>query len=217
MGTNSQYPIDCVIFDCDGVLFDSFETNKRLYNHIATSMGRSALTMDELQYCHIHTVYESIDYIFRYDDGLKVKALDFFKTNVNFTDFIEYLKMEPNLIETLTILKENHIARAINTNRTNSMKHIMERYGLWPYFDMTVTALDVERPKPHPESVEKILKGLNIARERTIYVGDSEIDRLTADSSGVRFVAYKNRTLSAWGFIDNHLDLIGLLSNKALP
>ncbi len=37
------------------------------------------------------------------------------------------------------------------------MKSIMERFNLDPYFEMVVTALDVKHPKPHPESVEKIL------------------------------------------------------------
>ena len=41
-----RWEIDCIIYDCDGVLFDSLEANGRLYNHIATSMGRSALTDD---------------------------------------------------------------------------------------------------------------------------------------------------------------------------
>ena len=39
------------------------------------------------------------------------------------------------------------------------MEYIMEKFDLNRYFDMVVTALpkDVKNPKPHPESVEKIL------------------------------------------------------------
>ena len=190
-----EWQVDCVIYDCDGVLFDSIETNGRLYNHIATSIGRALLTMEELQYCHTHTVYESINHLFRHDGVLEKKALEFLK-QVDLQAFIIYLKMEPNLIQTLTLLKEKGIIRAISTNRTTSMKHIMERFNLWPYFDMVVTALDVKHPKPHPESVEKILTALNVDRERTLYVGDSEVDRETALSSGVKFIAYKNREIA---------------------
>jgi phosphoglycolate phosphatase len=211
-----EWRVDCVIYDCDGVLFDSIEANGRLYNHIATSVGRVLLTMEELQYCHTHTVYESINHLFRHDGVLEKKALEFLK-QVDLQAFIIYLKMEPNLIQTLTLLKEKGIIRAISTNRTTSMKHIMERFNLWPYFDMVVTALDVKHPKPHPESVEKILTALNVDRERTLYVGDSEVDRETALSSGVKFIAYKNREIAGAGFIDDHLALLNFLSNVMRP
>jgi HAD superfamily hydrolase (TIGR01509 family) len=125
--------------------------------------------------------------------------------------------MEPNLLEILNILKQRGICRAISTNRTTTMKAIMERFGLRPYFDVVVTALDVAKPKPDPESVAKILETLSISRERTLYVGDSEVDEETASSSGVKFIAYKNEELEADGFIHDHLDLLGFLLNGKPP
>ena len=213
----SRWEIDCVIYDCDGVLFDSLDTNRRLYDHIATSMGRRALSERELQYCHIHTVYESIHHLFEGDEALEKKALEFLKTRVALNDFIVYLRMEPNLLEILGTLKRRGIRRAISTNRTTTMKAIMERFGLYPYFDVVVTALDVAKPKPDPESVEKILGELTVDREKTLYVGDSEVDRETAASSGVKFIAYKNEELDADGLIHDHLDLLGFLLNGKPP
>ena len=180
-------------------------------------MGRHPLTKSELQYCHIHTVYESINHLFKNDGALEKKALEFLKNEVDLKEFIVYLKMEPNLFETLSILKQNGISRAISTNRSTTMKYIMERFGLTPYFDMVVTALDVTKPKPNPESVEKILKTLNIDRGKTLYIGDSEVDRETAFSSGVKFIAYKNSEMTADGFIDDHLDLLNFLLNGQHP
>jgi phosphoglycolate phosphatase len=211
------WEIDCVIYDCDGVLFDSLDTNRRLYDHIATSMGRQTLSTSELQYCHIHTVYQSIHHLFEGDEALEKKALEFLKTRVALNDFIVYLRMEPNLFEILDILKQRGICRAISTNRTTTMKAIMERFGLWPHFDVVVTALDVAKPKPDPESVEKILNTLSVGREKALYVGDSEVDRETAASSGVKFIAYKNEEMEADGIICDHLDLLRFLSNGKHP
>jgi phosphoglycolate phosphatase len=207
---------ECVIYDCDGVLFDSLDANGRLYNRIATTMGRDVLSENELRYCHTHTVYDAIHHIFGYDGNVEKRALEFLK-QVDLRDFIVYLRMEPNLLDTLGELKKRGIRRSISTNRTTSMKHVMERFQLWPYFDMVVTALDVNRPKPNPESVEKILAALEVKRENTLYVGDSEVDRETALSSGVRFVAYKNRELAADGYIEDHLTLLSLLADGTPP
>ncbi|MCX5812748.1 MAG: HAD-IA family hydrolase [Proteobacteria bacterium] len=206
----AQWQIDCVIYDCDGVLFDSLETNDRLYSHIAISMGRSPLSKDELQYCHTHTVFESIHLLFQNDGELEKKALNFWKNDIDLNEFLMYLKMECNLIETLTILKERGILRAISTNRTTTMKQIMVQFNLTPYFDMVVTALDV-KPKPDPESVEKILRELNVDKARVLYIGDSEVDQKISASSGVKFIAYKNSEMAADGFIDDHLDLLAYL------
>jgi phosphoglycolate phosphatase len=210
-----KWKTDCVIYDCDGVMFDSLDQNKRLYNHIALSMGRAPLNDAEALFCHAHTLNESIKHIFGGNETLEEKARAFWKSDINFMDFIVYLKMEPNLIETLKTLKDRGIKTAISTNRTTTMEYIMEKFDLSRYFDMVVTALpkDVKNPKPHPESVEKILNALNAEGGRVLYVGDSEVDWKTARSSGVTFIAYKNPDLEADGFIDDHLDLLAFLSD----
>jgi phosphoglycolate phosphatase len=213
-----KWDVNCVIYDCDGVLFDSLDANRRLYNHICISMGRPPIGDSELAFCHMHTVFESLHHLFPYDAEQEARASEFLK-GVNLSDFIEYLKMEPNVIETLDILKGRGIATAISTNRTTTMRPIMNRFSLWPHFDLVVCALDVQRPKPDPESVEKILAELQGERDKTLYVGDSEVDRRTARSAGVRFVAYKHTELSGEpdAIIQDHLALLDLLADGLRP
>ena len=204
--------VKCVIYDCDGVLFDSFEANTRLYNDLCALVGRVPLRGNEMQYVHTHTVYEAIRFIFGKEDGLEKRALESLK-EVDLRNYIAYLKMEPHLVQALEKLKGKGILRVINTNRTTSMKYIMDKFSLWPYFEMVVTALDVKNPKPHPESVEKIIAALQLKKEEAVFVGDSDVDQQTAESSGVRFIAYKNREIANDLFIEDHLDLIRLILN----
>jgi HAD superfamily hydrolase (TIGR01509 family) len=207
-----KWKIHCVIYDCDGVLFDSFEANTKLYNDFCVKMGREPLRPEEMGYVHTHTVYEAIHFIFGRDKEMEKRALELLK-QIDLREYIVYLKMEPNLLQTLDRLKEKGIIRAISTNRTTSMKHIMERFSLWPFFDMVVTALDVKNPKPHPESIEKILQAFNLNKEEAVFIGDSEVDQQTARSSGIKFIAYKNREIQNDAFIGDHLDLLNLLLN----
>ena len=207
-----EWKIRCVIYDCDGVLFDSIEANMRLYNDLCSAVGRIPLKEEEIKYVHTHTVYEAIHYIFGEESGLEKRALESLK-QIDLREYIVYLKMEPYLLQILNLLKANGIIRVINTNRTTSMKHIMERFHLWPYFDMVVTALDVKNPKPHPESIEKIIERFGLNKEEAVFIGDSEVDQQTAKSSGVKFIAYKNREMMSDAHIDDHLDLLHLLSD----
>ena len=212
-GMNTQkekWKLKCVIYDCDGVLFDSFEANTRLYNDLCALVGRVPLREEEMQYVHTHTVYEAIRFLFGQENGLEKKALETFK-QVDLRNYIIYLKMEPHLFQALEKLKGKGILRVINTNRTTSMKHVMERFNLGPYFDMVVTALDVKNPKPHPESIEKIIAALQLRKEEAVFVGDSDVDKQTAESSGVTFIAYKNKKIANGLLIEDHLDLLSLI------
>ena len=203
--------VKCVIYDCDGVLFDSIEANRVLYNHIALSMGRAQMSEEELRYCHMNTVRDSIHCLFKDDPGREAKALTFLDQQIDFKDYIPYLRMEPHLLPTLRNLRDRGLMTAICTNRTTSMPHLMERFALHPYFDMVVTALDVTHSKPHPESVLKILEGLKVRAIETLYVGDSEVDLKTAEASGVVFVAYKSKAISTGLFIDDHEQILKII------
>jgi phosphoglycolate phosphatase len=207
-----DWKIRCVVYDCDGVLFDSLEANTKLYNDLCALVGRGPLKEEEMQYVHTHTVFEALHFIFGKENDLEKKALEILKQKqVDLKNYVIYLKMEPHLLQALESLKEKGILRAINTNRTTSMKYIMERFNLWPYFEMVVTALDVKNPKPHPESIEKIVRELNLNKEEAIFVGDSDVDQQTAKSSGIKFIAYKNRNIQNDAYIEDHLDVLKLL------
>jgi HAD superfamily hydrolase (TIGR01509 family) len=205
-----KWNIRCVIYDCDGVLFDSIEANMRLYNDLCARVGRIPLNEEEIKYVHTHTVYEALHFLFRQEEELEKRALESLK-QIDLKDYIVYLKMEPYLLQILNLLKANGIVRAIDTNRTTSMKHVIERYHLGPFFEMVVTALDVTNPKPHPESVEKIIQKFNLKKEETVFVGDSEVDQQTAKSSGIRFIAYKNREIANDAFIEDHLAILNIV------
>jgi phosphoglycolate phosphatase len=60
-----------------------------------------------------------------------------------------------------------------------------------------VSALDVARPKPHPESFWRILEHFQLKPEEAIYIGDSQVDEEFAANAGVPLVAYRNPDLKA--------------------
>jgi len=208
----AKWKMKCVIYDCDGVLFDSLEANTKLYNDLCALGGRTPLREEEIKYVHTHTVYEAVQVIFGKDEGSGKKALELLK-QVDFREYIAYLKMEPHLLQTLDRLKENGILRVVNTNRTTSMPHVMDRFNLRPFFDMVVTALDVKNPKPHPESIEKILEAFKLKKEEAVFIGDSELDQQAAESAGIKFVAYKNKEIPSDAFIEDHLELLDYISD----
>ena len=121
-------------------------------------------------------------------------------------------------METLSTIKSKGVMTAISTNRTNSMPYIMERFELEPYFDMVVTALDVERPKPDPESVNLILgRPARAAGRDALRGGLGDRPRhgpvIGRHVRGVR----KNRAISTGILIREPIAILRFLSNGGPP
>jgi HAD superfamily hydrolase (TIGR01509 family) len=62
--------------------------------------------------------------------------------------------------------------------------------ALKPLFATIITAHDVERSKPHPEGIEKILTQLELTPEDALMVGDTERDILAGQTAGLDTALY---------------------------
>ena len=204
--------IKAMIFDCDGVLFDSREANIKFYNHILARFKLPAMTEEMIEYVHMHTVDQSIEYLFK-DTPYLEEAQRYRLHEMDYTPFLKEMVMEPGLREVLTVLKEKY-KLAVATNRSTSIGHVLEEFGLSDFFDMVVSSLDVENTKPHPECVHKILQAFSLEPNEALYVGDSEIDAKTAQNAQVPFVAYKNASLPAQYHIESLTQILKILEIK---
>jgi HAD superfamily hydrolase (TIGR01509 family) len=185
-------------------MFDSRRSNTKFYNHLLSHFGLPLLRDEQVAYIHMATADESVRYIFRNTPYLE-QALAY-RFQMDYTPFIKDMVPEPGLEELLTLLKPK-CGLAVATNRSNTIGKVLESYGLADYFDIVVCSLDVTRPKPHPESLFKILDFFSIRPDQALYVGDSPVDVETAKAASVPFVAYKNRNLDAAFHVEQLLDV----------
>jgi phosphoglycolate phosphatase len=202
-----------VIFDCDGVLFDSKDANIAFYNQILAAAGLAAMTAAEVAYVHVSTAAEALSYLLTRRVSARVEEVLANSRAVDYAPFIHLMRMEPHLRELLDAVPR-HIKRAIATNRSYTIGAVLSTHGLSSEFDLVVSALDVERPKPHPEALLKILNHFACAAKEALFVGDSETDQISAQGAGVPFIAYKNRTLQADYHIEDLLEVTGIIKRK---
>lgn len=208
---NSKPVKSAVIFDCDGVMFDSRQANINYYNHILAEFDLPKMTEDMITYVHMHTANESIDYIFKDSPHLIRNALEFAK-RMDYTPFIKHMIIEPGLKELLQELRPD-FGLAVATNRSTTINQVLISNGLDNTFDIVVSSLNVTHPKPDPESLFKILDFFGIKSNEAYYVGDSLIDYQTAIGAGVIFIAYKNKCLKADYHANSMMDILEILRN----
>ena len=198
-----------IIFDCDGVLFDSREANRAYYNQLLARFACPPMDEAELDFVHAHNVTDSVSHIFRNHPQVRQEAVDRYRTELDYSPFLQHMIMEPDLLEFLRLIKPRY-RTAISTNRTSTMPMILDIFQLRPWFDQVVTALDVPRPKPAPDGLRLILDHFGLEVDEAIYIGDSQVDRDHTRSMGMELIAFKNHALAAEYHVDSFMAIPGL-------
>jgi phosphoglycolate phosphatase len=197
-----------IIYDCDGVLIDSRESNRAFYNHILARFGLPPVSEEQLEVVHVSTAQGAIDYLFRgHPDLEKAQA---YQRTIDNAPFLALLRLEPHVQEVLSRLRGRY-RTAIATNRGKSLSLVLKSLGIADCFDLTISAYDVTHPKPHPECLLKILTHFRAEPEAALYIGDAALDQEVASAAGVPFAAYRNPELKACYHLQDHLDLLPIL------
>jgi HAD superfamily hydrolase (TIGR01509 family) len=193
--------VTVVAFDCDGVMFDSSRSNRAYYDDVLQHLGLPAMTTEQFDYAHMHTVDETLSFLIQ--DAQMLELAHRYRRKRSYLPFIRHMVPEPNLKSVLPKLRSRY-KTAIATNRTDTMEHVLVEHGLEGQFDLVVTAMDVQMPKPHPEQLVTVLTHFMIAPQQMVYIGDSLLDAQASQAAGVPFIAFQNSDLHA----DLHIEAL---------
>lgn len=198
-----------IVFDCDGVMFDSKRANIAYYNHLLKHFSLPPMDEEEEHFVHMGSVADSIEHIFRNNPEISIDEVNRYAGSIGYAPFLKFMRMEEDLVEFLETVKPTH-RLAISTNRSNTMIPLLQEHGLEHYFEKVVTALTATRPKPAPDGLLEILSYFQIRPEDTIFIGDSEYDLLQASACGVDLIGFKNPELSAKYSVNSFMEILQL-------
>ncbi len=184
-----------IIYDFDGVMVDSYDSVRQMYQEIARQCGKT-LTIDELNYCYEHSMEDNVQHIFQDDVWDIIKNLDY-------KHFYDMVMPENDIAVTLDTLKYMGIGISICSNRVSGIAYILDRFNLSRFINNVVTSKDCPS-KPDPAGL------LSLIDDDAVFVGDGEIDMQTARNAGVPFIAYNNPHISADIHIKSHLQILSL-------
>lgn len=180
-----------IVFDCDGVLFESRKANLEYYNTILDRFSEDPIPVDDerAQLCHTAASPEVFRVLLGEERVAPALAI---ANSLDYREFIPFMIPADNLHEVLSAFAKS-TPLAVATNRGTSMKEILRHFDLDSYFNVVVTSRDVSRPKPYPDMLQLASRQLGLAIDDLLFVGDSELDFKAAKSAGMAFVAFGGR------------------------
>lgn len=201
--------IKLIVFDCDGVMFDSKPANQEYYDHVLRHFGKAPMDENELNYVHTHNVTDCISHIFRHYPDINPEAIDTYRASLSYNIFLPHFRIEPDLVEFLEAAKPNYHL-AISTNRSDTMELLLDSFNLSHYFGKVMTAANAKRPKPAPDGMLEILEYYKCKPDEVIFIGDSIIDQLHSVASGTQLIAFKNKKLETKYHITSFMEIFEL-------
>lgn len=179
--------ITAVVFDCDGVLFDSWRANVAFYNAVLAMAGLPPLRGEWERRAHVMASSHLFEAMFAAD----VATLERVHAALHATDYEPfYALMQPvrglhGLLDELG--RTYRLAMASNRGRT--LPEVARRFDLNRRLQCVVGVLDVTRPKPEPDMLFACLERLEAEAKHALFVGDAPSDLQAARAAGMHFVA----------------------------
>jgi HAD superfamily hydrolase (TIGR01509 family) len=178
--------IELVIFDADGVLFDSTESNTAYYNAIFARVGEPPMSPVEEK----AGVFMSAPQVFDLraaGDQERIARMREVARAMDATPFFHLLRPLPGLRSFLLAIKQRYRI-GLATNRSATIPAIIDYLGLTDVFDAVDSVRDKVKPKPAPDILELCLKRAGVAPSHAVYVGDSETDRIASETAQLNFI-----------------------------
>lgn len=207
-----------VVFDLDGTLVDSGPTVLKILNTMRAGFGLQDLNYNDLR--------PALSFGGREIVG---RAFNDHSCNANFDylrDFreryaVQSLKDEelfPGVKDILSALRFAEIKLAICSNKPRRLvDKVLTAHEIIGYFNAIVSDGDGFKLKPSPEGLHHLMNYFGFGAEELIFVGDSRVDQIAANSAGIPFCFHSNGyddgviQSEVYGKFNNFLEITGLL------
>lgn len=188
---------DTYIFDLDGTLLDSLTDLAISCNYALRVNNMPERSLDEVRHFVGNGVKKLMERAI--PDGLLNPAFE--KTYNDFRQHylvhnLDNTKPYPGVISLLQRLHSEGKNIAVVSNKFYAATQNLVKHFFGEYVTVAIGERENIRKKPAPDTVIEALRQLNASASGAVYIGDSDVDVMTARNSGMPCISV------LWGFRD---------------
>lgn len=194
--TNSKKNVDCLLFDCDGTLIDTYdiilETMRYTVNDV---MGQDRSDAELMQ--GVGTpLHDQMRFFLEGDESRVEKMVALYREH-NDRIHDEGVSAFDGIKEALTALKDAGYRMGVVTSKRHFLADRgLQLCGLRDYFEVLIGSDDFPIHKPAPGPIIEACERLGVSPENSVYIGDSPYDIQAGNAAGCITIA------ALWGMFD---------------
>ena len=185
---------DTIIFDMDGTLLDTLEDLTDSINYMLNKYSYPTKTIDQIR-----------SYVGNGIKALVERAIPDGAENPNFDEaydcFLSYYeahsedktKAYAGVCELIEKFRQHGYKMAIVSNKFDAGLKVLAK-KFFPTIEVAIGESAGVNKKPAPDMVFAAMNQLGSTKEKSVYIGDSDVDFMTAKNSGIDCVSV------LWGF-----------------
>jgi HAD superfamily hydrolase (TIGR01509 family) len=173
---------ECVLFDWDGTLLDSFEADAQAFSNMFDALGMSwSMAMLKQHYSpNWHRVYRAARLPRARWDEADDLWMRFYRKHQP--------ELQPGARQVLRSLERRFTLALVSSGSRTRVRRQLREHGVAAMFRAKVCSEDAPRRKPHPAPLRMALERLRIAPKVCVYVGDAPEDIEMAHRAGMRAI-----------------------------
>ncbi len=189
--------IDTIIFDMDGTLLNTLDDLTDSVNYAMGQMGTPLHTADEVRMMVGNSAHHLIKCALPDDAGEDeiARCLEIFEKHYHGNLRNKTAPYE-GVIDMLREVKAAEYKLAVVSNKGDAFTKELTRDFFGEYIATAIGRCEAFPRKPAPDSVWHAMELLGSEKATTVYVGDSEVDCITARNAGLPCIG------CLWGFRD---------------
>ena len=184
-----------ILFDLDGTLVDTAPDLMDAHNHVMKKFGHKEKKLSDIKSLAGKGAWVMMQRSFRQeikDEKIKKEMtkefIDFYSQNID-----KGSKPINGVVEFLKWAKTKNISMAVCTNKQERLAvDLLKKLKIYEYFEYVAGSDTFSFNKPDPRHLTDVVEIIQGNLNKTIMVGDSEVDGMSAENAKIPFVLVKD-------------------------
>tara|TARA_B100001093_G_scaffold132139_1_gene124670 strand:+ start:740 stop:1402 length:663 start_codon:yes stop_codon:yes gene_type:complete len=184
-----------ILFDLDGTIVDTAPDLMEAHNHVMKKFGHQEKKLSDIKTLAGKGAWVMMQRSFKkeiQDEKLKKEMtkefIDYYSRNID-----KGSQPIKGIFDFLKWAKSKNISMAVCTNKQERLAiDLLKKLNMYEYFEYTAGSDTFKYNKPDPRHLTNVVEIVGGSLNKTIMIGDSEVDAMSAENAKLPFVLVEN-------------------------